>query len=85
MKEITETRAKEIFKSPSKDKYSWDELKATDNFIAMYALDRLRKKLSEKDIEDVLFNFIISMATIHIGDAVIDNLLRQLGCYPNWM
>lgn len=68
-------------------RFTCAELKAADQWIAAYAINQLRKVLTETKpvMSDAFIDWAVSCASLHFGSAGTDAMLIALDCYPTWM
>lgn len=82
---MNEEKVKEIHKAIDLMNYSHKDLREADAWVKAYALEELRVCLAVSAMGTISVEFICRMARCHYGSWEVDEYLRALKCYPEWL
>lgn len=86
MDKMTEKQVMEIALAKDLSRYTIQQCKESDRWIEEYALTNLHHhSLSNKRALKIFRRFAEDMAKCHYGSVEVDQLLKALKCYPEWL
>lgn len=82
---LTEARVKEIWSTEGEAQFglSLEDCRKADEWIKVYACKVFLGKT--KNYPKPIRDYLVTMVRCHFGSVETDELLIELGCYPEWM
>jgi hypothetical protein len=79
---MNEAEARRVFSEPETN-WPYIACVEADRWMKNYALDKLHAYIAQ--MPPAIRTFLEQMVEYHFGSVEVDNLLTELGCYPEWL